>query len=586
MVHEADLLWHSGKTQEGNLKYEEAWNRLKKIEQQSPDWEPNIVRYPIQYCAERLGRQPPGSESAGQSRRLGGRLSAGAGKSSSTRPLTIGEIEFISRREDIPLNEDKIRQNMRSQKGGEYSLSRVDQDILDLYATGDFENVQILANEMRSDDSEGGVRLTVVLEPKPVLSGIVLTRMSSGNVMEGKPTLGEKDLPLGEFAIGRRVGRELLHRQAVTWENQYRKKGFSEVSIDPLVENRGNGTAWVNFRIYEGPRRLIRKVSFQGNDHVPAEEIKKRILLQPMSPWCIRNILESYDPTQASNDLECVRSLYQNYGFLDVHVTCRVDTLPDGLAMNYEIKEGKRYGVEKITLEGFQELKEKEILKELRENSRNKEVFDQISMKMIKADGLLRGRIYSPLGMQASVQTLQDYYGKHGFREATVAGRFLELEESKYALHVSFKIQEGERSYVDKVLIRGNQKVPDVEIRSKILLAPGDIFDDSKVNRSKESLLATHLFQDVITLTEETENPNRHVLIFEVIENPRELSFGLGVSMIWNGGPERGVILAAPFPFILSFNLSAGWGIAWLQAKKIILDFGAQMYGEWIHQGV
>ena len=32
--------------------------------------------------------------------------------------IKILEIEFSSRREDVPINEDKIRQNMRSSNGG------------------------------------------------------------------------------------------------------------------------------------------------------------------------------------------------------------------------------------------------------------------------------------------------------------------------------------------------------------------------------------------------------------------------------------------------------------------------------------
>lgn len=131
---------------------------------------------------------------------------------------------------------------------------------------------------------------------------------------------------------------------------------------------------------------------------------------------------------------------------------------------------------------------------------------------------------------------------------------------------------------MDKVVIRGNHKIPDSEIRSKILLAPGDIFDVSKENKSKEELLATHYYQEVKTFSEESEQPNRQVLVFEVVEKPQELSFGLGMAYLWNGGPERGFVLAAPFPFIISFNFSAGWGMAWMQVKKIFLDSAAKIF--------
>ena len=77
--------------------------------------------------------------------------------------IKILEVEYSSKRPDVTINEDKIRQNMRSNKGGVYSQQVVDGDIESLYQTGDYENVQIVTSEMRSDDGERGVRLTVLL---------------------------------------------------------------------------------------------------------------------------------------------------------------------------------------------------------------------------------------------------------------------------------------------------------------------------------------------------------------------------------------------------------------------------------------
>ncbi|NDD82461.1 MAG: hypothetical protein EBZ53_07870, partial [Verrucomicrobia bacterium] len=81
-------------------------------------------------------------------------------RSANSGQIKILEIEYSSRREDVSINEDKIRQNMRSTKGGIYSQQTVDGDIESLYATGDYSNVQIVTSEMRSEDGERGVRLS------------------------------------------------------------------------------------------------------------------------------------------------------------------------------------------------------------------------------------------------------------------------------------------------------------------------------------------------------------------------------------------------------------------------------------------
>jgi len=332
------------------------------------------------------------------------------------------------------------------------------------------------------------------------------------------------------------------------------------------------GKAKAVFRIEEGPRRFIREVSFSGNQQVPAQEIQKVIRLQPKYLWSSKGGSNAFDPVQAGEDVERIKNLYQNQGFLDVMVTSQLEEKSGGLTIKYEIEEGQRYWVEEITLEGFVFFNDRKLLKELRENSRKKEVFDQTNLAMIQADGLLRGRPYSPKGLQASLETLQDLYGGYGFRETRVSGRIFEGKEAKNSLRIHFEIQEGEKCYVDKVVIRGNHKIPDSEIRSKILLGPGDIFDVSKEKASQAALLATGYYQNVKTFAEEGGQPNRQVLVFALVEKPQELSFGVGAGYVWDGAPERGFVLVAPFPALLSFNFSAGWGMAWMQTKKIVQE--------------
>lgn len=573
VIQEADLLAKTGQENEARIKYEEAWHRLKKVEMESPDWEPTILRYRIRYLSEKLGKGDGIFRPRPQKIKIVQKADDSPNQIPASLPfIPILEIEYSSKREDVPVNEDKIRQNMMSAKGGPYSSIVVDQDIRNLYSTGDYENVQILTSEMRSEDGDRGVRLAVLVDPKPILSEVVVNKLLPDGRSDQKPTFLGRDLSPDVVQIGKLVGGELLHRQAREWEKVYREKGFSDVRIFGSLEPMEGGKAKAVFRIEEGPRRFIREVSFSGNHKVPAQEIQKVIRLQPKYLWSNKGFSNVFDPVQAGEDVERIKNLYQNQGFLDVMVTSHLKEKPGGLAINYQIEEGQKYWVEEITLEGFVFFNESDLRKELRENSRKKEIFDQIKIAMVQADGLLRGRPYSPNGLQASIETLQDLYGGRGFREARISARFLEGVEAKNSLRVHFEIQEGERFNVDKVVIRGNSKIPDSEIRSKILLGPGDIFDVSKEKASQAALLATGYYQHVKTFAEEGGRPNRQVLVFDLIEKPQELSFGLGAGYVWDGAPERGFVLAAPFPALLSFNFSAGWGMAWMQTKKIFQE--------------
>jgi outer membrane protein insertion porin family len=280
-------------------------------------------------------------------------------------------------------------------------------------------------------------------------------------------------------------------------------------------------------------------------------------------------------------DLGRLKDLYENKGFLDVQVTASVDVLggtknkeeekespiggglassEEDLSLLYRIVEGQRYGVEKISVSGNAYLSENDILKELRSNSKRQNVFDQVGLKMIQVDGLTRGRAYSVNGLQASIETLQNMYGREGFREARIEWK-VEPGEKKGDLNIHFNIAEGEKIYVERIKIYGNVNTKDAVIRREIQLAPGEVFDTDKEKSSKENILKTGSFSDVVSYAEETEQPHSQNLIIKVVEKPEQLSFGIGVDYFWNRNSERSLVLASKFPFVITLNFSQNWGI-------------------------
>ena len=241
----------------------------------------------------------------------------------------------------------------------------------------------------------------------------------------------------------------------------------------------------------------------------------------------------------------------------------------EDLSLVYRIVEGQRYGVEKISVSGNTFFSENEILKELRSNSKGQNVFDQAGLKMIQVDGLTRGRAYSAHGLQASLEALQNMYGREGFREARMEWR-VEPGVKKGDLDIHFQISEGEKLRVERIKILGNTVTEDSVIRREIELAPGEVFNTEKEKSSKENILKMGLFTSVETYAEETDQPHYQKLFIKVVEKPKELTFGFGVSYFWNGQPERSLILASHFPFILTLNFSQNWGIVFEKMGDLI----------------
>ena len=517
-------------------------------------------------------------------------------------PIPILEIEYSSRRDDVTINEDKIRQNMRSTQGGVYSQQVVDGDIALLYETGDYSNVQICTTEVRAENGERGVRLTVIVEPRVRVAEVEVKRRRPDGGLDDNLSVKREELlgvqPTSWETIGvpenasrakgttrkpavTKVGEilreERLYRDAVAMEECYLEKGYKDVRVTPKTV-AAKGEDKVVFEVEEGEQGFLGEVRFIGNQAVREEELKKVIRLKPASWRSGKEDSNCLRIEKLEIDLDRVEDLYQNKGFLDVQVTASVHRFgelknkeetkktpraglranKEDLILQYRIQEGQRYGVEKISVSGNSFFDEKDILDELKNNSKGQWVFDLVGLKMVQVDGLTRGRAFSVNGLQASLETLQNMYGRKGFREVRVTWKMEPLEK-KGDCHVHFEVTEGEKFVVDKIEIQGNRFTKDEVIRREIQLAPGDVFDTGRERLSKKNLEGLNLFSSIETYAMETEDRNRQKLIVKVQEKPKNLTFGCGVSFFWAGTSDREILRLVRYPFIFIFTGPKDW---------------------------
>src|SRR5438093_924142 len=218
------------------------------------------------------------------------------------------------------------------------------------------------------------------------------------------------------------------------------------------------------------------------------------------------------DEVQLEQDLDKIREFYQDHGYIDVEVKSvrRERTEKGPMVITVVISEGPQYHVRKLTVSGYQATSEDKI---------------RALLKMKE------GSVYSPKQLRDDAKAVADAYGSGGYVDLVV------LPEGEPAgpaqIDVHYKIEEGDRSFVNRINIEGNTRTKDKVIRREVLVAPGDVFNTVQVDITKKRLENLGYFAKVETYPEETDIPGRKDLTILVQEKRTgSLSFGGGFSTV------------------------------------------------------
>jgi outer membrane protein insertion porin family len=141
------------------------------------------------------------------------------------------------------------------------------------------------------------------------------------------------------------------------------------------------------------------------------------------------------------------------------------------------------------------------------------------------------GAVYSAKAIKDDAKAIADAYGSGGYVDLTV------VPESSPPhgglIDLTYRIDEGQRSYVEHINISGNTRTKDKVIRREVLITPGDIFNTVRVETSKKRLDNLGYFSKVDAFPVDTGVEGRKNLDLTVEEKRTgSLNFGAGFSTV------------------------------------------------------
>src|SRR5215468_10599927 len=399
------------------------------------------------------------------------------------------------------ISKQRILAQMRLKVGQLYSNEVVEADIKALYKTGYVRNVRIFAQPQGD-----GVKVIVAVQTQAILREIEIN-----GAERVKPRRLRKEM---KVKLNQAVNEQALEEARQKIIEVYQGKGYNDVAVEYRVEpiDEKRGTARVVFTVTEGVKGAISQILFEGNAHIKAATLRKQMKTRGRTLIYFVDKTGRLDEVQLEQDLDKIREYYQNHGFIDVEIKeVRKDRTPKGpMIITIVIVEGPQYHVRNLTITGY-------------EHSTDKLIRQFLKMK--------EGSVYSPKQLRDDAKAVADAYGSGGYvdlvitPEGTPAGPAL--------IDVHYTIEEGTRSFVNRVNIEGNTRTKDKVIRREVLIAPGDVFNTVRVDVTKKRLENLGYFAKVETYPEETDIPGRKDLTILVQEKRTgSLSFGGGFSTV------------------------------------------------------
>jgi outer membrane protein insertion porin family len=147
------------------------------------------------------------------------------------------------------------------------------------------------------------------------------------------------------------------------------------------------------------------------------------------------------------------------------------------------------------------------------------------------------GDTFTPKGLGKDTEMVEDFYGGRGYIDVTTSSRNLNVlriaNTETGTMDIEFKIEEGQKSYIERIDIRGNTKTKDKVIRRELAVSPGELFDMVRVKVSKQRLEGLDYFEKVDARPEPADAPNRKNLVIGVDEKKTgNLTLGAGFSSV------------------------------------------------------
>ncbi len=451
---------------------------------------------------------------------------------------------------------DTVRSYFRPGPGGHFDQPAIDDGLKALIATGLFQDVKV-------NRGPGGIVVSVV-------ENAVIGRVA----FEGNKKIKDEQLsaeiqskPRGTFS------RSMVQSDTLRIAEIYRRSGRYDVRVTPEIIEQPNNRVDLIFTVQEGAKTGVKSIEFIGNSAFSAARLRDVIKTHESNLLSFLGNNDIYDPDRVEADRDLIRRFYLKNGFADAQVVAALteyDAEKKGFLVTFKIDEGQQYRVGSVNF---------------RSSIPN---FEAGSLRTFSRVNV--GSLYNVESVEKSTEEMQIEASRRGYAFALVRpGGDRNFEA--HTVSVVFNIDEGPRTYIERINLRGNTRTRDYVIRREFDISEGDAYNRALVDRAERRLKNLDYFKSVKIVTEPGSSSDRVILIVDLEEKSTGdfsisggystsdgalaevsvsernlLGRGLyGKASVSYGQYSRGISLSFVEPYLLDYRLALGLDVSYRQ---------------------
>ncbi len=352
---------------------------------------------------------------------------------------------------------------------------------------------------------EGNVLFITVLE-RPSVSEINITGnkvLKSEDILENMATAD-----ITEGGIFTRATLEAI-RQGI--QEVYSGRGRYGTTVEIDIEEQPRNRVAINMTINEGKESRIQYINIVGNNAFDDDELLDLfdLGLKPWyNPFSGRN---KYSREQLTGDLEKLTSHYMDNGYVRFNIdSTPISITPDNeeIYITINVSEGDKYVVNEVNLAG----------------------------DLVNTEAILRaytvvaaGQTFSQALVTASEEYMTQILGNFGYAFAEVNG-VPEINEEDQTVDVTFFVDAGNRTYVNRVNFIGNVATADEVLRREMRQLESAPASSQLIELSKVRLERLGYFSTVEVETIEVPGTTDQIDVQYTVEeqNFSNISFSVG----------------------------------------------------------